>query len=134
MLVPGWSPWLARLSRTWAGRLEPHEIRETALAFAWLLPVVPVDLAALAISLALQSTGTAIAPAMIPWLVGALYSVLAVFVFLRHLRTAQRLVAGRLGIDAKAERKIDFRGYEKFDRSIAAAHSAHGAARRGTAP
>lgn len=103
------------------------------MAFAWLIPVVPANLAALAISLALQFTGTAIAPAMIPWLVAALYSVLAVFMFLRHSHTAQRLVGGRLGIDAKAERKIDFRGYEKFDCSIAAARSAHDAARRGAA-
>lgn len=133
MLVPGWSPWLARLSRTWAGRLEPQEIRETAVAFAWLIPVLPANLAALAISLALQFTGTAIAPAMIPSLVSAIYSGLAVFMFLRHSHAAQRLVAGRLGIDAKAERKIDFRGYEKFDRSIAAARSARDAAGRGAA-
>jgi hypothetical protein len=134
MLVPGWSPWLARLSRTWAGRLEPQETRETAVAFAWILLLGPVALAALAISLTLQSTGTATGPAMIPFLVATLYAVLAFSAFLRHLHAAQRLVAGRLGIGAKAERKIDFRGYENFDRSIAAARSAHEAAHRGDAP
>jgi membrane protein implicated in regulation of membrane protease activity len=110
--------------------LEPQEIRETAVAFAWLIPVPPANVAALAISLALQFTGTAIAPEIIPWLVAMLYSVLALFMFVRHSHTAQRSVARRLGIDAKVARKIDFRGYERFDRSIAAARSAHDAARR----
>lgn len=101
--------------------MEPQEIRESAAAFAWLVPVVPADLAALVFGLTLQFTGTAIAPSLIPLLVVVLYTILAFLMFLRHSHAAQRLIAQRLGIDPKVARKIDFRGYERFDRSIAAA-------------
>lgn len=121
MLVPGRTAWFARLSRTWAGRLEPEEIHESGTAIAWIGSLLPVEFAALAISLMLQSHGTATGPAMIPLLVSTLYAVLAFLAFLRHLHAAQRLVAVRLGIDATAERKIDLGSYDKFDRSIAAA-------------
>jgi hypothetical protein len=113
--------------------LEPQEIRESAAAFAWLVPAVPADLAALIVGLTLQFTGTAIAPSMIPLLVVVLYTILAFLMFLRHSHTAQRLIAHRLGIDPKVARRIDFRGYERFDRSIAAARSAHDASRHDAA-
>lgn len=103
------------------------------MALAWLIPVVPANFAALVISLALQFTGTATAPAMVPWLVAVPYSVVAFAMFLRHSHRAQGLVARRLRIDSTAERNIDFRGYEKFDRSIAAARGAPDSADRGAA-
>ena len=121
MQVPGWPGWLARVSRTWSGRLEPREARELATATAWVLPIVPVNLAVVVIGIGLQFTGTATAMAMIPWLVAVAATVVAYTRYRHHTAAAQRLVAERLQIEPKGRRRIDFRGYERFDRSIAEA-------------
>lgn len=126
MGVPGWSAFLGRANRTWAGLLEPLEIRNIAMAYAWVVPAIPLLLAALVAGLVMQLAGVSMAGSVIPWAVATLYSLLALLMWRLRNREARRLVARRLGIDTKAARTIDFRGYEKFERSLARARGASG--------
>jgi hypothetical protein len=122
--IPGWSAFLGRADRTWAGSLEPKEIRSSAIAYAWIIPIVPLLVLSLIAGLVLQFNGASTAASALPWATAVLYSALALLMWRAHIRKAQRLVARRLGIDDKAARKIDFRGHEKFERSIAQARAA----------
>ena len=126
MRAPGERAFLARASRTWAGRLEIDEIREVTRAYGWLIPLPVLAIGSLIVSFALQSRGVNMAISVLPMLVLAVYVALAVVTNFRHLHKAQDLVALRLGLDPKAARKIDFRGYEKFERTMAQARAASG--------
>lgn len=124
--MPLFRAFLAGTSRTWAGTLEPDEIREAALAYAWVLLIGPCNIAGVGATLALQFAGVAMPAAILPWIAGVVYTGVAVFMWRRHVRHAQRLVAARLGLDPRMAHLIDFRGYEKFGKSVAAARSANG--------
>jgi len=131
--VPGWRAFLARTGRTWAGILEPEEIREVTTAYAWVIPIPPFCIVSIFVGFALQSGGMATTTSILPILATTAYAVLGMSMFLLHHHKAQDLVAHRLGIDPKAVRKIDFRGYDKFDRSIAQTRAA-GSPDRGLQP
>jgi hypothetical protein len=131
--VPGWRAFLARTGRTWAGKLEFEEIRESTMAYAWIILIPPFSLVSVFVAFALQSGGMGTAASMLPWLAAFVYAVLGMPMFLLHLHKAQDLVAHRLGLDPKAARKIDFRGFDNFDRSIAQARAA-GSPDRGVQP
>jgi hypothetical protein len=128
--VPGWRALLARSGRTWAGILEPEEIRESMMAYAWTIPMFPITIAAMFVGFALQPGGIVTTMSILPMLAAVVYAVLGMSMFLLHHHKAQDLVARRLGLDPKAARKIDFRGYNKFDCSIAQAREA-GSSNRG---
>jgi len=123
VVVPGWSAFLGRANKTWAGVLEPGEIRGTAIAFAWIVPVVPLLIVALVVGLGLQFSGASTGSSMLPWVAATLYALFALLMWRSHNRKAQLMVARRLGIDTGAAHKIDFRGRARFDRSVAEARA-----------
>lgn len=120
-MVPGWRRLSTHMNRAWAGRLEIEEIRQVTIAYAWTVPIAPICIIGAIIGLTLEFNGMGKIPSLFAWLVAAGYAGLAMVEFLVHHHKAQDLVARRLGLGRKAARKLDFRGYAKFDESTARA-------------
>ncbi|HEY0117987.1 MAG TPA: hypothetical protein VGC04_04325 [Cellulomonas sp.] len=87
-----------------------------------LIPVVAIVTVACAVALDFSDVSRAVS--LSPVLLLAAYAAFALFMWRRNVHKAQQLLARRLKLNERAARRIDFRGFANFYRSLEEARAA----------